>query len=387
MSEKRDYYRILEVERSAEFDEIRKSFKRLAKQYHPDLNPGDHQAEECFKELVEANDVLSDPDKRRLYDQFGHAGPRQAGFQGFSGMGVEDLLQHVADVFGGFGFGGRGRRSEQGDDLQTQVTISFLEAARGCQKPVEVTRLVHCKTCSGSGAKPGTSPTRCAMCGGRGQVGTRQGFLTIASDCPQCRGRGQTVAHKCGDCRGGGVTRVSEMLSVNVPAGIDDGQTLRVPGRGMAGPSGGPAGHLYVTFQVQSDARFERHGDDLLTQVPVSYTQAALGGRVTVPTLEGDLEIDVEAGTQPGTLRVMRGRGMPNVHGRGSGDLAVRFTIAVPKALSDEERRLLEELQKVEQPVAAVAPEVSDAETPNAHQEQEADEGGFSFFRKRKKKR
>jgi molecular chaperone DnaJ len=262
--------------------------------------------------------------------------------------------------------------------VQTEVTISFLEAARGCQTPVEVTRLAHCKTCGGNGARKGTQPQSCAMCRGRGQVATRQGFLTIATECPQCRGRGQTVAHKCEDCSGRGVIKQTEMLSVNVPAGIDDGQTLRVPGRGTAGRSGGPAGHLYVTFHVEPDPRFEREGDHLITQVPITFTTAALGGHVLVPTLDGDVEVEVPAGTQPGAVHVLRGRGMPNVHGRGSGDLAMRFTISVPTHLSQEERGLLEQLQQVEQ-------------APTSHEalvtDDQEEEGGFFFRRKKKKKR
>jgi molecular chaperone DnaJ len=237
--------------------------------------------------------------------------------------------------------------------------------------------MVACRTCSGSGAKPGTSPTTCGMCRGRGQVGTRQGFLTIATDCPTCRGTGQVITQKCEDCGGRGATKQHETLSVSVPAGIDDGQTLRVPGRGMAGRGGGPAGHLYVTFRVEPDPRFEREGDHLITQVPITYSTAVLGGRVMVPTLDEDVEVEVEAGTQPGAVHVLRGRGMPNVHGRGSGDLAVRFTIAVPTAPSDEERKLLEHLRSIEQPAAAHAPRVTD---------EEEDHGGFFNFRRKKKR-
>jgi molecular chaperone DnaJ len=378
-SEKRDYYDILGVGRDASAGEIKKAFKRLAMECHPDRHPGDHTAEERFKELAEANEVLSDPEKRQLYDQYGHAGPRQAGFQGFSG--VEDILSHFAEMFGGsfggFGFGGgRGRqRAEQGDDLQEEMTITFLEAARGVQKPLELTRLVSCKACSGSGGKAGTQPTACGTCRGRGQVASHQGFLTIATTCPTCRGRGQVVRDKCDECRGSGLDRLKETVTVNVPAGIDDGQTLRVPGKGQAGPSGGPPGHLYVTFHVEADPRFERHKDHLVTQLPLTFAQAALGARVRVPTLEGDAEIEVPAGTQPGAVHVLRGRGLPNVHGRGTGDLAVRFTVAVPKKLSAEQRKLIEDL-------AAHDPAITTASSP----EPEEEEGGF-FFRRKKKKR
>jgi len=376
--EKRDYYEVLGVERSASVQEIKKAFKRLAMEYHPDRNPGDKAAEERFKEIAEAHEVLSDGEKRGLYDRFGHAGPRQAGFQGFGGVNVEDLFSHFADMFGGSifgGFGGRGRGGEHGDDLQTEVSISFLEAARGCQKELELQRLIHCRKCGGSGGKHGSAPSACGTCRGRGQVAMNQGFLTIATTCPTCRGRGSVVRDKCDECRGSGVERSHETISVNVPAGIDDGQTLRVPGKGQAGPNGGPSGHLYVSFSVEPDPRFERSGDDLYTQLPLTFAQAALGARVKVPTLDGEIDVEVAPGTQPGTVQLLRGRGMPNVHGRGVGDLAVRFTISVPRKLNPEQTRLLQSL-------AALDPEVAPHEPIEA-----PDEGGFSFFKRKKKKR
>ena len=382
-NEKRDYYEVLGVSRDAQPAEIKKAYKRLAMEYHPDQNPGNAVAEEKFKELVEAAKVLSDPEKRQLYDQYGHAGPRQAGFQGAGGM--EDILSHFAEMFGGMGFGfggggGRGPRVEQGDDLQTQMSITFIEAARGCQKPLDLQRLIHCSACKGSGGKAGAAPTTCGTCRGRGQVASNQGFLTIATTCPTCRGRGTIVRDKCEECRGSGFERLQETVSVNVPAGIDDGQTLRVPGKGQAGANGGPAGHLYVTFHVEEDARFERSGDDLHTQVPLTFAQAALGARVKVPTLDGPIDLDVASGTQPGTVKVLRGRGLPNVHGRGVGDLAVRFTISVPRKLSAEQERLVNELAKLD-------PEVAPAEAVAAPSEpDDQQEGGF-FFRRKKKKR
>jgi molecular chaperone DnaJ len=376
--EKRDYYEVLGVERSASVQEIKKAFKRLAMEYHPDRNPGDKVAEERFKEIAEAHEVLSDAQKRELYDRYGHAGPRQAGFQGFGG--VEDILQHFAEVFGGSmfggGFGGRrgGARVEQGDDLQIEMSLPFAEAAHGCQKEVELTRLVHCHACGGSGGKRGAQPSTCGTCRGRGQVAMNQGFLTIATTCPTCRGRGAVIKDKCEECHGAGVERQKETVMVSVPAGIDDGQTLRVMGKGQAGPSGGPPGNLYVTFTVEPDPRFERHGDDLLTQLPLTYSQAVLGARVRVPTLDEEVELTVPAGTQPGAVQVLRGKGVPNVHGRGVGDLAVRFTVAVPRALSDEQKRLIEELRKLE-------PEVATAEPVDDEHER-----GFFFKRKKKKK-
>jgi molecular chaperone DnaJ len=377
--EKRDYYEILGLQRGCGDGEVKKAYRRLAMEYHPDRNPGDKQAEERFKELAEAYQVLSDPEKRQLYDRFGHQGPRQAGFQGFSG--IEDILSQFADFFGGGfgGFGGRGRgpQVESGDDLQAELTITLREAAKGCQKPLELTRLVHCSLCNGSGAKAGTQPAPCGTCGGRGQVAHNQGIFMIATTCPTCRGRGRVVKDKCPECKGGGVERKHETASINVPPGIDEGQTLRVPGKGMAGPSGGPPGHLYVTFHVEPDPQFERDGDDLYTEVALSFAQAALGTTVKVPTLDEAIDLDVAPGTQPGTIKVLRGRGVANVHGRGKGDLAVRLTVAVPRKLTGEQKRLVEELSQA----------LGDGDGRAEAQQQRSDEdSGFGFF-KRKKKR
>jgi molecular chaperone DnaJ len=369
--DKRDYYEVLGLSRGCQVADIKKAYRRLAMEYHPDRNPGDKRAEEQFKELAEAYEVLSDPEKRTLYDRYGHAGPRQAGFEGFGG--IEDILSHFADFFGGgFGGGRRGPQVEPGEDVQEHLTITLLEAAKGCQKPLELTRLVHCGTCGGSGARAGSQPMVCNTCGGRGQVAHNQGIFMIATTCPTCRGRGRIVRDKCAECKGGGVERKTESITVNVPQGIDDGQTLRVPGKGMAGPSGGPPGHLYVTFQVEPDPRFERDGDNLITEVPLTFAQAALGTRVSVPTLDEAVALEVAAGTQPGTVRVLRGRGMPNVHGRGVGDLAVRLNVHVPKSLSAEQRALVEQLAKL------------DPEVAPAHEGDE--ESGF-FFKRKKKKR
>jgi molecular chaperone DnaJ len=370
-TQKRDYYEVLGLQRGAELGEIKKAYRRLAMEHHPDRNPGDHQAEERFKELAEAYQVLSDPEKRQLYDTYGHDGPRQAGFQGFGG--VEDILSHFADFFGGFGGGRRGPRVEQGEDVLAELTINFVEAAKGCQKSVDVTRQVHCGECGGSGAKPGTQPVPCGTCGGRGQVAHSQGIFMIATTCPTCRGRGRVVRDRCGHCRGSGTEQKHETVEVTVPPGIDEGQTLRVVGRGQAGPSGGPAGHLYVTFHVEPDPRFERDGDDLVTDVKLSFAQAALGAQIQVPTLDGSVELDIAAGTQPGTVKVLRGKGMPNVHGRGVGDLAVRLTVVVPRKLDGERRRLVEELGRLD---AGSEPST----------ESDEEHGGF-FFRRKKKKR
>jgi molecular chaperone DnaJ len=352
--QKRDYYEVLGVQKAAELGEIKKAYRRLAMEYHPDRNPGDNQAEDRFKELAEAYQVLSDPEKRQLYDRFGHQGPRQAGFEGFGG--VEDILSHFAEFFGGgFGFGAartREPRQEQGEDIQIEMTLDFAEAAAGCNKTVDVRRHVHCSSCSGSGAKQGTAPGTCGTCGGRGQVAHNQGIFMIATTCPTCRGRGRVVKDKCGDCRGSGTVEKHESVTVSVPPGIDEGQTLRVPGRGEAGPSGGPAGHLYVHFHVKPDPRWERDGDNLLTELNVSFAQAALGAVVMVPTLDGEAVVEIEPGTQPGTIHTLHRKGVRNVHGRGVGDMLVRINVTVPKRLSDEQRHLVEQLAAFDEQLA-----------------------------------
>jgi molecular chaperone DnaJ len=370
---KRDYYEVLSVSRDADGHEIKKSYRRLAMEYHPDRNPGDKQAEERFKELAEAYEVLASDEKRQLYDRHGHAGPERAGFQGFGG--VEDILSHFADLFGG-AFGGRGGGQSDGADIETEVRVTLAEAAVGTQKELTYDHLIACTHCQGSGAKPGTQPTACGTCGGRGQVAHNQGIFMIATTCPTCRGRGALVKEKCEECRGAGVERKRESLSVNVPAGIDDGQTLRHPGKGQAAQGGRP-GHLYVHIRVEADPRFERAGDDLITDVPLTFAQAALGATVTVPLIDGDpVAYDVKPGTQPGTVAVLRGKGMPNVHGRGKGDLGVRLLVRVPEKLSAEQKKLVEELGKLDPAQPAPPPRAADDE----------ERGGFFFGRKKKKR-
>jgi molecular chaperone DnaJ len=375
-SEKRDYYEVLSVTREADGTEIKRAYRRLAMEYHPDRNPGDKKAEERFKELAEAYEVLSNDEKRQLYDQYGHAGPQRAGFQGFSG--VEDILSHFADFFGGaFGGGGRGPRTAEGADLEAEVRVSLVEAARGVQKELTYDRLVACKACHGSGAKAGSSPTTCGTCGGRGQVAHNQGIFMIATTCPNCRGRGQVIKDKCEECRGAAVERARETVMVTVPPGIDEGQTLRLTGKGQAAIGGRP-GHLYVHVRVDPDPRFDRHGDDLVTEVSLSYAQAAMGAKVKVPLIDGEpTELTVKPGTQPGAVVVLRQKGMPNVHGRGRGDLGVRLQVRVPHKLTDEQRRLIEELAKLDPEPTVEASVDRDGD--------EDEERGF-FFRKRKKR-
>lgn len=351
-TKKRDYYEVLGVGRTADDTELKRAYRKLAMEFHPDRNPDNKDAEEKFKEAAEAYEVLSDPEKRARYDRFGHEGMRGAGGAGFEGRGVEDIMSHFADLFGGaFGdlFGGAGRGGggrARGADLKLDLQLSFAEAVSGVSREVKITRRVACETCGGNGAKPGSQPRRCDTCGGRGQVLHQQGFFMIGTTCPNCRGERVVVVDKCGDCRGAGVKEKPETLTVNVPAGVADGQTLRLSGRGEAA-RGGAAGNLYVVLHVAEDERFKRDGEDVYTEVPISIVTAALGGRVLVPTLDDDTtgtaELEVDAGTQPGAAVVRRGAGIPRLDGHGRGNQIVHFRVEIPKSLTDRQRELLRE--------------------------------------------
>ncbi|MSP15433.1 MAG: molecular chaperone DnaJ [Myxococcales bacterium] len=361
MAARQDYYEILGVARDADDATIKKSYRRLAMELHPDRNPGDKIAEDKFKDAAEAYEVLRDAERRAQYDRFGHEGMRQAGFEGFAG--VDDIFTHFADLFGGsFGdlFGGgrpRGGRA-RGADLKLDLTISFVEAVYGASRDVKVARRVACAPCSGSGAKPGSTPDRCKTCGGRGQVLHSQGFFMIGTACPNCRGSGTVIVHKCEECRGAGLRERTETLTVAVPPGIDDGQTLRLAGKGEAA-AGGVSGHLYVVLHVAQEPRFLRDGIDVLTEVPISFVTATLGGKVMVPTLAeegiGSAELDVEPGTQPGTRVLRRGKGIVRIDGRGVGDQHVQFKVEIPRELTERQRELLVEFAG---PGVVVAPVV-----------------------------
>lgn len=346
---KRDYYEVLGVSKNADEAELKKSYRRLAMEYHPDRKPGDREAEEMFKEAAEAYSVLSDPEKRQLYDRFGHQGPSQSGFSGFGG--IEDIFSAFADIFGGMGGGGfpgfGGRRVARGDDLEVEVEISFMDAAKGCKRELEVERNSPCDTCSGSGARPGTQPQKCKTCQGRGQVAHQQGFFVISTTCRQCGGKGSVITDKCSTCRGTARVPKKGTVSVTIPAGIDDGQKLRLSYQGDPPPAaGGEPGDLYVHIRVQPDARFVRDGDNLWVDAKLTFVEATLGTKITVPTPDGPESIDVMPGTQPMTRQVLGARGMPNVRGRGRGDLIVRFVVLVPSPseLPSEARELLEKL-------------------------------------------
>ena len=347
MTVERDYYEILGVSRDADGAELKKAYRRLAMEHHPDRNPGNKEAEARFKEASEAYQVLSDGEKRARYDRFGHAGLSGGGGAGFSDLG--DIFGAFSDIFGDmFGGGGRGpgRGQPRGSDIETRVSMTLLEAARGAAKEVTIHRHVACSTCKGSGAAPGSQPETCQQCGGRGQVLHAQGFLRIATTCPVCRGQGKVIRRPCPTCEGAGVERQTDTLQVNIPAGVEDGSTLRMVGRGEAAPGGRP-GNLYVVISVEADPRFERDGVDLHTEVSVSFPQAALGDRIAVPILgtddEGDddhepvEEVDLAPGTQPGDTVILRGHGLPRVDGRGTGDLIAHVKVVVPTSLSAEQ--------------------------------------------------
>jgi molecular chaperone DnaJ len=341
VSEKRDYYEILGVNHDADAAELKRAYRKLALELHPDRNP-DKEAEARFKEASEAYQVLSDPEKRGLYDRFGHDGPRGGGFGGgFSNMG--DIFSAFGDIFGDMfgGFGGGARGPARGADLETRVELTLAEVAKGATKEIKVRRRVACSDCAGSGAAPGSARERCQQCGGRGQVMHQQGFLMIQSTCPICRGEGSIVRKPCPSCRGGGLTVAEEKLQVNIPAGVEDGSTLRLSGRGEAAPGGGQAGNLYVTLQIATDPRFERDGADLHTQIALSFPQAALGATLKAQSLDGDIDVAVPPGTQPGDTLNLRGKGVPRLQGRGVGDLVVHLKLVVPKSLSPEQEESL----------------------------------------------
>jgi molecular chaperone DnaJ len=350
---KRDYYEVLAVERTATEIEIKSAYRKQALKYHPDRNAGDSEAEERFKECAEAYAVLADPDKRAAYDRFGHAGVASAagagGFDPSVFTGFEDILGGLGDIFG-FGdlLGGGRRRSgpQRGADLRYDLEISFEEAATGSETAIQIPRQESCETCKGSGAASGSSPSVCNLCRGQGQVRTQQGFFTVARTCPQCRGAGQTITNPCRTCRGAGRVTKDRKITVKIPAGIATGQQLRLQGEGEAGSAGGPPGSLYVVIHVQEHEFFRRDGVNLFCEIPVNFTTVALGGEIDVPTLDGTEKVKVPEGTQTGTTLRLRGKGMPDVNGRGRGDLFATVQVTTPKKLNKEQRQALDQLVK-----------------------------------------
>ena len=361
MPEKKDYYEVLGVSKTSGDEDIKKAYRKLAKKYHPDVNPDNKDAEAKFKEAAEAYEVLSDAQKRQKYDQFGHAGVDPsygagapgAGYGGFSGgggFGFEDLGDIVDNFFGG-GFGGSTRARNpnapiKGSDVQIDMMLSFMEAVKGVKKTVSVTRLQTCKTCSGSGAAEGYKPETCAECAGTGRVKVQQrspfgGIMQMSRACHRCGGKGSVIKNPCATCGGKGRVRVTKNLEVNVPAGIDDNQNFLLRGEGDSGLNGGPAGDCIVRVSVRPDAIFERDGFDIWCEIPLTYAQSTLGDEITVPTVDGKVSYTVPEGTQPGTVFRLRNKGVPYVNGRGRGDQYVRVALEVPRNLNAKQKDAL----------------------------------------------
>lgn len=360
--EKRDYYEVLGVSKSADATEIKKAYRKLALKYHPDKNPGDKEAEEKFKEAAEAYDVLSNEEKRRRYDQFGHAGVGGAGQGGFGGgMSMDDIFSQFGDIFGSFGgfsgFGGFGggrsaRRVNRGMNLRVKVKMNLQEIATGIEKKIKVKKYVACQHCNGTGAKDGKSYSTCSTCKGSGQVtrvqNTILGAMQTTSTCPTCEGEGKIINEKCTFCNGEGVLMSEEVISINIPAGVGEGMQLSLSGKGNAARRGGVNGDLIVLIEEEEHPELVRDGNDLLYNVFIGYPEAVLGETVEIPTIEGKVKVKIEAGTQPGKILRLRGKGLPDVNGYGKGDLLAKVNVWIPKNLSKDEKKLVEKMKEAE---------------------------------------
>ena len=353
MAEKRDYYEVLGIQKGASEDEIKKAYKKLARKYHPDMNPGDKEAEEKFKEVNEANEVLSDPEKKARYDQFGFAGvdPNYGAGAGGGAYGGGFDFGDLGDIFGSFfggAFGGQRRNPnapQRGESIRASVSISFTEAAFGCEKSVTIERSEQCPTCKGSGCAPGTTPEICPDCHGSGTVQTRRqtpmGVFASNGPCRKCGGTGRLIHQPCSDCRGSGAVRKRRTIKVNIPAGIDHGQTISLRGQGGAGKNGGPAGDLLITVMVQPHEIFRRDGVDVFCEAPITFTQAVLGAELEIPTIDGKVKYSIPEGTQTGTVFRLKGKGVPVLNGRGRGDQYVTVVIETPRSLNKEQKEAL----------------------------------------------
>ena len=354
MAEKRDYYEVLGIQKGASEDEIKKAYKKLARKYHPDMNPGDKEAEEKFKEVNEANEVLSDPEKKARYDQFGFAGvdPNYGAGAGGGAYGGGFDFGDLGDIFGSFfggGFGGGQRRNpnapQRGESIRASVSVSFTEAAFGCEKSVTLERSEQCPTCKGNGCAPGTTPEICPDCHGTGTVQTRRqtpmGVFASNGPCRKCGGTGRLIHQPCPDCRGTGAVRKRKTIKVSIPAGIDHGQTISLRGQGNAGRNGGPAGDLLITVMVQPHELFHRDGVDVFCEAPITFAQAVLGAELEIPTIDGKVKYSIPEGTQTGTVFRLKGKGIPVLNGRGRGDQYVTVTIETPRNLNKEQKEAL----------------------------------------------
>lgn len=347
---KRDYYEVLGVDATASEEEIKKSYRKLAMQYHPDRNPGNREAEEKFKEAAEAYEVLSDAEKRDIYGRYGHEGLNGVGYRGFSGF--EDIFSSFGDIFGDvFGFKrGHSRTrtgARAGADLRYDLGISFMDAALGASTEIRIRKRVPCASCRGTGCAPGTSPQLCTLCQGRGQVTQSSGFFSISSTCPQCQGQGGMITTPCTECSGRGKGVEEKVVQLKIPAGVETGSRLRLRGEGEEGEYGGPSGDLYVFIEVEKHDLFERNGDDVLCRIPISFVQATLGGTAEVPTLDGSEKLKIPRGTQPGRVFRLKGKGIPHLRGYGRGDQLIETVVSIPTGLTKKQEELLKEFDRL----------------------------------------